>query len=160
LEKSLKKLRRLSRQLSRKEKGSKNRKKSALKLARLHRRIRNQRRDFLHKFSTWLAKTKPVIVVEDLAVKNMMRNRRLSRRIADAGWGEFRRMLEYKTKWYGSKLVVAPRFYPSSRRCSECGYVLPELKLSTRRWACPECGAVHDRDINGAVNLLQYLNTA
>jgi putative transposase len=159
LEKSLKKLRRLSRQLSRKQKGSKNRKKAALRLARLHRKIKNQRRDFLHKLSTWLAKTKPVIVVEDLAVKNMARNKHLSRHIADAGWSEFRRMLEYKTKWYGSRLVVAPRFYPSSRRCSECGCILPELKLSTRRWACPKCGAIHDRDVNAAINLLQYLNS-
>ncbi|HHW42178.1 MAG TPA: IS200/IS605 family element transposase accessory protein TnpB [Syntrophomonadaceae bacterium] len=160
LEKNLKRLRRLSRQHSRKQKGSNNRKKSALKLARLHRKIRNQRRDFLHKLSTGLAKTKPVNIVEDLTVKNMMRNKHLSRHIADAGWGEFRRMLEYKTKWYGSRLVVVPRFFPSSRRCSECGYVLPELKLSTRRWLCPECGAIHDRDINAAVNLLQYLNSA
>ncbi|HHW18643.1 MAG TPA: IS200/IS605 family element transposase accessory protein TnpB [Firmicutes bacterium] len=160
LEKNLKKLCRLSRQLSRKQKGSKNRKKAALKLARLYRRIGNQRRDFLHKLSTWLAKTKPVIVIEDLAVKNMMRNKHLSRHIADAGWSEFRQMLEYKTKWYGSKLVVAPRFYPSSRMCSKCGHVLPELKLSTRNWVCPECGAVHDRDVNAAINLLQCLNSA
>ena len=159
LEKSLKKLCRLSRQLSRKQKGSKNRKKAALRLARLHCKIKNQRRDFLHKLSTWLAKTKSAIVVEDLAVKNMIRNKHLSRHIADAGWSEFRRMLEYKTKWYGSRLVVAPRFYPSSRRCSECGYVLLELKLSTRHWVCPECGAIHDRDVNAAINLLQCLNS-
>ncbi|WP_143288683.1 RNA-guided endonuclease TnpB family protein, partial [Calderihabitans maritimus] len=93
-----------------------------------------------HKLSTRLAKTKPVIVIEDLAVKNMIKNRRLSRHIADAGWREFSRMLEYKTKWYGSKLVVAPKFYPSSRMCSGCGYVLPDIKLSTRYWVCPECG--------------------
>lgn len=160
LEKNLKKLRRLSRQHTRKQKGSRNRRKSAIRLAKLHRRIKNQRKDFLHKLSTRLAKTKPVIVVEDLAVKNLIMNKHLSRHIADAGWGGFRRMLEYKTEWYGSRLVVAPRFYPSSKRCSECGYVLPELKLSTRQWECPECGAVHDRDINAAINLLQYLKSA
>ena len=160
LAENLKKLRRLSRQLSRRQKGSNNRRKAALRLARLHRKIKNQRKDFLHKLSTRVAKTKPVIVVEDLAVKNMVRNKRLSRNIADAGWREFQRMLAYKTKWYGSRLVVAPKFYPSSRMCSECGYVLPELGLSTRHWVCPECGAIHDRDINAAVNLLQYLNSA
>jgi len=160
MEKNLRKLKRLSIQLSRKQKGSSNYRKAALKLARLHRRIKNQRRDFLHKLSTRLAKTKSAIVIEDLAVKNMVKNKHLSRHIADAGWGEFRRMLEYKTQWYESKLVVAPRFYPSSRMCSCCGYVLPDLKLSTRHWACPICGAYHDRDINAAVNLLRYLEAA
>ena len=160
LEKNLKKLRRLSRQLSRKQKGSKNRNKASVRLARLYRKIRNQRRDFLHKLSTRLAKTKSVVVVEDLAVKNMMRNRDLSRHIGDAGWGEFKRMLEYKTKWYGSKLLVAPRFYPSSRMCSKCGYILSELKLSTRHWVCPVCGAEHDRDVNAALNLLRYVEVA
>ncbi|MCL0071836.1 transposase, partial [Peptococcaceae bacterium] len=160
LEKNLKRLRRLSRQHSKKQKGSSNRRKSAIKLARLHRRIRNQRRDFLHKLSTRLAKTKPVIVIEDLAVKNMTKNRCLSRYIADASWGEFKRMLEYKTKWYGSKLVVAPKFYPSSRMCSRCGYILPDMKLSTRYWICPKCGIYHDRDINAAQNLVKYLETA
>lgn len=160
LEKNLKRLKKLSRQHSRKQKGSSNRKKSALKLAKLHRKIKNQRRDFLHKLSTKLAKTKPVIVIEDLAVKNIIRNKHLSRYIADAGWGEFRRMLEYKTKWYGSKLAIVPRFYPSSRMCSECGYVLPEIKLSMRRWVCPKCGTYHDRDINAAINLVNHLETA
>ncbi|MCL0052511.1 transposase [Peptococcaceae bacterium] len=153
-------MRRLSQQHSRKQKGSNNRKKSAIKLARLHRRIRNQRKDFLHKLSTRLAKTKPVIVIEDLSVKNMIKNCRLSRHIADAGWGKFKRMLEYKTKWYGSKLVVAPKFYPSSRMCSRCGYILPDMKLSTRYWVCPKCDIYHDRDINAAQNLVKYLETA
>lgn len=160
LEKSLRRLKKLSRQHSRKQKGSRNRRKSAQKLARLHCRIANQRRDFLHKLSTRLAKTRPVIVIEDLAVKNLMQNQQLSRRIADSGWGIFRRMLEYKTGWYGSKLVVADRYYSSSKKCNRCGYVLPELKLSVRYWECPACGASHDRDINAAVNLLQYLKTA
>ena len=156
LEKKLQKLKRLSKQHSRKQKGSNNRRKSALKLAKLHRKIKNERRDFLHKLTTRLAKTKSAIVMEDLSVQNMIKNRHLSRHIADAGWGEFRRMLEYKTKWYGSKLVIAPRFYPSSKKCSKCGYELPELRLSTREWKCPYCNAYHDRDINAAKNLLQY----
>ncbi|MCL0101380.1 transposase [Peptococcaceae bacterium] len=160
LEKNLKRLRRLSQQHSKKQKGSNNRRKSAIKLARLHRRIRNQRKDFLHKLSTRLAKTKPVIVIEDLAVKNMIKNCRLSRHIADAGWGEFKRMLEYKTKWYESKLVVVPKFYPSSRMCSGCGYILPDMKLSIRYWVCPKCGIYHDWDINAAQNLVNYLETA
>lgn len=159
LERKLKRLRRLSRQHSRKQKGSNNRRKSAIKLARLHRRIRNRRRDFLHKLSTRLAKTKSVIVVEELAVKNMLKNKYLSRHIADASWGEFRRLLVYKTRWYGSELIITPRFYPSSKRCSACGYILPELRLSTRWWICPKCKTCHDRDINAAQNLVNYLKT-
>ncbi len=121
LDNSLKRLKRASKKHSRKVKGSNNRKKSALKLARLHRTNRNIRKDFLHKETTKLAKTKSVIVVEDLDVKKMLTNRALSRKISDAGWNECRRMLEYKTKWYGSKLIIAPKFYPSSKICSACG---------------------------------------
>jgi putative transposase len=157
----LKRLQRLSREHSRKEKGSQNRKKSALKLARLHRRIGNIRRDDLHRFSTLLAKTKSVIVVEDLHVKGLMRNGKLARHIGDAGWGEFRRMLAYKTVWYGSRLVVAPRFLATSKICSGCGHRRNELPLSVRAWTCPECGARHDRDTNAAQNLVKwYLSTA
>ena len=155
LEKNLKRLKKASQRHSRKIKGSKNRKKSALKLSRLHRTIRNIRKDFLHKESTQLAKTKSVIVLEDLCVKKMLGNNTLSRRISDAGWSEFRRMLEYKTKWYGSKLVVAPRFYPSSKICSECGEQIKELRLSVRQWQCANCQSMHDRDINAAKNLLK-----
>jgi putative transposase len=157
---NLKKLRRLSRQHSRKRKGSQNRKKSALKLARLHARIGNIRRDHLHKCSTELAKTKLVIVVEDLHVKGMLRNEKLARQISDVGWGEFRRMLEYKTVWYGSHLVVAPRFLPSSKMCSVCRHKLPELPLAVRDWDCPQCQTHHDRDVNAAQNLKDwYLST-
>ncbi len=154
LTKSLRRLKMASRKHSRKCKGSKNRKKSALKLSRLHRKNRNIRRDFLHKQTTKLAKTKSVIVLEDLDVKGMLSQKKLSRSISDIGWSEFRRMLEYKTKWYGSELVIAPRFYPSSKQCSECGYVLEKLLLETRQWQCPVCQSIHDRDLNAAKNLL------
>ena len=154
LAKYLKKLRRLSKQHSRKLKGSKNRQKSAMRLARLHRRIKNVRKDYLHKLSTSLAKTKREIVIEDLCVKGLARTP-LARSVNDAGWGEFRRMLEYKTKWYGSHLTVAPRYFPSSKTCSACGHVQEKMSLSVREWTCPECGAYHDRDMNAALNLLR-----
>ncbi|PDO10802.1 MAG: transposase [Candidatus Reconcilbacillus cellulovorans] len=147
-------LRRRQRRHSRKQKGSHNRKKSALRLARLHRRIRNIRRDFLHKLSTHLAKTKRVIVVEDLNVAGLLGNQRLARHIADMGWGEFRRMLAYKTVWYGGRLQVANRYYPSSKTCSGCGHVLDKMPLWIREWRCPACGTHHDRDANAAKNLL------
>ncbi|TEB04776.1 putative transposase [Pelotomaculum schinkii] len=156
LGKYLKRLKRLSKKHSRMQKGSNNRKKSALGLARLHRRIRNSRRDFIHKLTTELAKTKSEIVIEDLNVRGMLQNDRLSRHIADVGWGEFRRQLAYKTVWYGSTLILAPRFYPSSKTCSSCGYVMDSMPLSIREWDCPCCGVHHDRDINAAVNLKKY----
>jgi putative transposase len=154
--KHLKILKRRSSQHSRKKLGSNNRKKSALKLARIHRKVRNKRKDFLHKESTKLAKTKSVIVIEDLNVKEMVRNKKLSKHIYDAGWSEFRRMLEYKTKWYGSKLILAPRFYPSSKICSKCGNRLEELSLKIREWQCENCQTIHDRDVNAAINLLKF----
>lgn len=153
LGKALRKLKRLSRSLSRKQKGSKNRKKAQLRLTRLHRRIRNIRQDFLHKFTTSLAKTKSVIVLEDLNVKGMMRNRHLARSIADASWAEMKRQLAYKTVWYGSRLVLADRWFPSSKTCHDCGYVMDKLPLSVREWTCPNCGVVHDRDENASQNL-------
>lgn len=156
LDRHLRRLKRLSRQHSRKRKGFRNRQKSALRLARLHRRIRNIRRDFLHKLSTRLAKTKPEIVVEDLHVRGMVRNRHLARHITDAGWGEFRRMLGYKCQWYGSRLTVAPRFCPSSKTCSACGRIQEKMPLHIRNWTCPECDAHHDRDLNAAINLLTF----
>jgi putative transposase len=155
LNKYLEKLKKASRKHSKKVKGSSNRKKSALKLSRLHRKIRNIRKDFLHKLTTTLAKTKSVIVLEDLNVKEMLSKKRISRQISDAGWSEFRRMLEYKTRWYGSRLILTPRFYPSSKTCSECGYVIEKLPLSIREWRCLNCQSVHDRDWNAAKNLLK-----
>ena len=153
LERSLRRLQKASRAHSRKQRGSRNRRKSAMRLARLHRRVRNQRRDFLHHVTTELAKTKSVIVVENLNVRGMVRNRHLARHIADASWSEFRRMLAYKTVWYGSQLLVAPRFFASSKTCSACGAVKEHLALSERTYRCDACGAVLDRDLNAARNL-------
>ena len=153
LNKALKNLKRLSKKHSRKKVGSNNRKKSAFKLARQHRKVGNQRRDFLHKLSTSLAKTKPVIIMEDLNVKKMMQKKGLSRHIADVGWSGFVCMLEYKTKWYGSSLKKAPRYFASTKTCSSCGHVEKDLALSVREWTCI-CGKKHDRDVNAAVNLL------
>lgn len=153
LKANLHRLRNRSRRHSRKKKGSNNRRKSALGLSRLHRRIKNQRKDFLHKISTSLARTKRAVVVEDLNVAGMSKNRRLSRSIMDSGWSEFRRMLEYKTVWYGSELVVADRFYPSSKICSTCRSKKDSLTLSDRVFKCESCGAEIDRDLNAARNL-------
>lgn len=153
LKKHLKRLQRVSRQHSRKRKGSNNRRRHALRLARLHRKIRNTRKDFLHKTTTMLAKTKRCIVVEDLAVKNMMRNRRLACSISDQGWAEFRRMLEYKMVWYGSTLQVIGRFEPTSKTCSSCGCVKSGLTLEDRVFVCPDCGLEIDRDLNAAINI-------
>ncbi|MCE5316598.1 MAG: transposase [Parachlamydia sp.] len=129
--------------------------KSSLKLARQHRKIGNQRCDFLHKLSTKLAKATPVIVVKDLCIKEMLQNPGLSRRIADMGWSSFIRMLEYKTCWYGSRLIKAPRFYASTKACSCCGNTLKALPLNIRAWSCLKCEMRHDRDINAAINLLK-----
>jgi putative transposase len=156
LNQSIKKLKRLSQRHSRKQKGSNNRRKSALRLARQHHKISNQRRDFQHKLSTKLAKTKSMIVIEDLDVKSMQHNRWVSRNIADAGWSGFLRMLDYKTAWYGSKLIQAPRYYASSKTCSCCQHLIEKMPLHMREWLCPNCGSYHDRDINAAKNLLKF----
>jgi putative transposase len=150
LDKSFKKLQRASKKHSRKQRGSNNKWKSTMRLARLHRRICNQRKDFLHKTTTTLAKTKSVIVIEDLNIKDMVQNHHLAKNINDVSWGDFRRMLEYKTVWYDSKLVVINRFVPSSKTCSECGMVNNDLTLSDRTWVCMNCGAMHERDENAA----------
>ena len=155
LERHLDLLARRQRQHARKQRGSKNRRKSAMRLARLHRRVRNVRTDFIHKVTTRLCRENQTVVVEDLSVRNMMGNRSLARRIADQGWGEFRRQLDYKTKWYGSRLVVAPRFYPSSKTCSACGQVKVRLTLAERTFTCDVCGLEIDRDLNAARNLRQ-----
>jgi putative transposase len=153
LQKAQKRLTRLQRRLSRCQKGSKGRDTARLAVARQHEKVANQRADFLHKTSHWLVSTYGLIGMEDLHVAGMVKNRRLARAISDAGWGELRRQLSYKGQWHGSQLVVIDRFFPSSRRCSVCGYVLPKLKLSAREWVCPACGAHHDRDLNAAVNI-------
>ncbi|MBU4141197.1 MAG: transposase [Candidatus Omnitrophica bacterium] len=155
LKHSLRLLQRRSKQHSRKQKGSKNRKKSALKLACLHRRVRNQRRDFLHKLSSELAKTKSVIAMEDLNVKGLVRNKYLSRVISDVGWAEFKAKLVYKTLWYGSKLLFVDAFFPSSKICSRCGYLKAALQLSERVFKCDRCELEIDRDVNAACNILK-----
>jgi putative transposase len=147
-------LARYQRRLARCQNGSANRVKAKAKVARAHRKVRNARSDFLHRASTRLARENDLIVIEDLAVRNMIRNRHLASAISDCGWREFRRQLTYKCERYGRNLVVIGRWYPSSKTCSACGYLLAELSLSTRQWTCPSCGARHDRDINAAKNIL------
>ena len=154
LERRARNLGRYQRRLARCQNGSNNRAKAKAKVARAHRKVRDARRDFLHKTSTRLVRQHDVIVIEDLAVKNMVRNHRLARAIADCGWGEFRRQLEYKCQRYGRELVVIDRWYPSSKTCSACGHLLAELRLSARHWTCPSCRARHDRDINAAKIIL------
>jgi putative transposase len=154
LERKASNLARYQRRLARCQKGSANRAKAKAKVARAHRKVRNARSDFLHRASTRLVRDNDVIVIEDLAVSNMVRNRQLARAISDCGWGEFRRQLEYKCQRYGRGLVVIDRWYPSSKTCSACGHLLAELSLSTRMWRCPSCGTWHDRDINAAKNIL------
>lgn len=158
LEANLKKLRRLQRQHSKKVKGSNNRRKSAMKLAKLHLRIANIRQDWLHKTTTTLVKHYKVLVIEDLDVNEMLKNgsTSLSRKIADIGFGAFRQMLTYKSQLYGCVLIVADRFFASSKTCSSCGFKLKELSLSTRNWVCSNCQEPHDRDVNAAKNLRNY----
>lgn len=154
--KSEKKLVRAQRKLSRKTNGSKNREKARIKISVLHERIANQRNDVLHKLSSQLTKDYDVICIEDLAVKNMVRNHKLAKSIADASWGELVRQLRYKCEWQHKELVRVDRFYPSSQLCGVCGHRNAEMKdLSIREWRCPECGTVHDRDVNAAVNILK-----
>jgi len=154
LERKARNLARYQRRLARCRKGSANRAKARAKVARAHRKVRDARRDFLHRASTRLARDNDVIVIEDLVVRNMVRNRKLAKAISDCGWGEFRRQLAYKCERAGRDLIVIDRWYPSSRTCSACGHLLAELSLSTRRWTCPSCGSRHDRDINAAKNIL------
>ncbi|WP_439661038.1 RNA-guided endonuclease InsQ/TnpB family protein [Lentzea sp. HUAS TT2] len=147
-------LARYQRRLARCSSGSNNRRKAKARVARAHRKIRHARQDFLHRTSTALVRSADVIVIEDLNVAGMVRNRRLSRVISDASWGEFRRQLEYKCERSGRTLVVIDRWYPSSKTCSTCGHLLTELKLSVRNWTCPGCRTRHDRDLNAAKNIL------
>jgi len=149
-----KKLKQLAKSLSRKKQGSKNREKAKLRLATMYLKTFNIRQDTLHKLTTYLAKSHSTIVIEDLGVSGMMKNRRLARAIADVGMYEFRRQLEYKCQWYGSHLVVAPRTYPSTKMCSNCGNKRREVALSEREYVCETCGVRIDRDLNAARNLV------
>jgi putative transposase len=152
----LARLKRLSRSLSRKQKGSASRAKAKEKLARLHARISHIRQDALHKLTTNLTRRFHTICIENLTVRGMMKNRHLARSIMDMGFFEFRRQLEYKAAMRGGQVVVADRFFPSSKRCSAYGHKLDDLPLSVRGWTCPDCGSIHDRDVNAAKNLLAY----
>ena len=140
--------------MARKTKGSNNRAKAAAKVARAHRKVRAARADFLHRTSTALVRRYDKLVIEDLNVRAMTRNRRLARAISDCGWGQFRAMLVYKAERAGRRLIVIDRFYASSKSCSACGHLLAALSLTTRTWHCPACGARHDRDTNAARNIL------
>ncbi len=149
-----KKLAKAQRRLARKQKGSKNRAKARLKVARVHARIADRRRDYQHKLSTRIVHENQVVCVESLTVKNMVKNHALAKAISDVGWGEFVRQLAYKAQWYGRTLVKIDRFYPSSKTCHACKYILDALSLDIREWVCPACGVVHDRDTNAALNIL------
>lgn len=147
-------LARYQRRVARCQRGSNNRAKAKAKVARAHRKVRAARTDFLHRVSTRLVRDNDTVVIEDLTVKNMVRNRGLAKSISDCGWGTFRRMLEYKTARHDRHLIVIDRWYPSSKTCSACGHLLGKLNLSTRTWQCPSCRTLHDRDLNAAKNIL------
>jgi putative transposase len=154
LERRARSLARYQRRLARCQRGSANRAKAKAKVARAHRKVRNARADFLHRTTTGLVRGNDLIAIEDLAVKNMVGNRRLARTISDCGWGEFRRQLAYKCQRAGRRLVVIDCWYPSSKLCSVCGFLLAELPLQVRTWRCPSCRTRHDRDLNAAKNIL------
>jgi putative transposase len=160
LKRRLKKLKRLQRVVSRRKKGGKNRKKAVHKLAKLHRQVRNHRHNTLHQVTTRLAKTKSVLVIEDLHVAGMLKNHCLAQAIGDAGFYEFKRQLLYKAAWYGSRVILADRWEPSSKRCSRCGWLDADLTLKDRTFHCQQCRFVLDRDLNAAINLAKLAGSS
>ena len=148
------KIKRLQRQLSRRQKVSNNRNKSRKRLAKLYKKINDKKQYYLHQVSNILINENQVICMEDLNVKGMLRNHKLAESIQEMNFGEFKRILEYKAKWYNRKIVYVDRFYPSSKTCNHCGYINKQLKLSDRQWICPKCGEVIERDYNAALNIL------
>jgi putative transposase len=156
LRESERKLKKLQRSLSRKQKGGANRAKARIKVAKLHEKIRNQRTDFLHKASRKLIDENQVIYAESLNVKGMVKNHCLAKSVSDAGWGEFVRQLQYKAQWYGVRFEQIDRFFPSSKRCNACGWINESLALKDREWTCHGCGSVIERDLNAAQNILQF----
>jgi putative transposase len=158
LERSLGKLRRASRALSRRQLGSYNRRKARVRLQLNHAKVADQRRDFCHRLSSELVKTHDALCLEDLAVANLIRNPHLARSISDASWGRFAQMISYKAEWFGSELCVAPRFYPSTKTCSACGWLRSDMSLQERTFICATCGLVSDRDLNAAINIAAWAN--
>ncbi len=149
-----KKIKRLQHQLSKKQKGSNNWNKARIKLAKLYKKINDRKQYYLHAISNSLIDENQIICMEDLNVKGMVRNHNLAESILEMNWGEFRRMLEYKARWYNRKIVFVNRFYPSSKKCRHCGYINKELTLNDRQWVCPNCGQTIERDYNAALNIL------
>jgi putative transposase len=149
-----KKLARAQRRHAKKQKGSQNRAKARLKVARIHKKIADRRRDYQHKLSTHTIRENQVVCIESLQVKHMVQNHSLAKAISDVGWAELVRQLEYKAAWYGRTVVKIDKWYPSSKRCFDCGHLLDSLPLAVRVWTCPACGMVHDRDVNAAKNIL------
>ena len=155
LKKSIEKLKKLQKQQSRKTKGGRNWIKNRIKIARLHEKIANQRMDFINKLSTRIITEYDIICIEDLKVKNMMRNHKLAQHIGSASWSKFFDMLKYKSAWYRNDLIKVPTMYPSSQTCSCCGYKNPLVKnLAVRVWECPDCHTIHNRDTNASINIL------